>query len=243
MQGGETAMSAPEIITYDGVQLSSAVPGISIIDFEIGAMDIENALTDRNGAAGADFTERRLGTRIVQITVELPFEHDTFFTNYGLLRTWGEKAVPKALTFSSIPGRRLMALSAAFPSLTQKTWYNPILFTMTVPDGYFEQTTPSTANTGTQFTVQGDGPVWPTITHNVSSALTDPQWTIGGKVVKVMGSFSSGTIIIDTARRLATHNGIAQRVSLLTRYQQLQKGQQTIYGPAGGVITWNERWL
>jgi phage-related protein len=101
-------------------------------------------------------------------------------------------------------------------------------------------------NVGTQFTVAGVAPLSLKITHVVSSTLTQPQWTIvNGDYIKLTGTYSSGTIVIDMEHFTVTRNGtpIAADIALTSRFQETPTGSHIVTGPAGGLVEWRERWL
>jgi phage-related protein len=234
------------VVSFDGIGIGSAVQGAQVINIEIGAAGIETRTLDKVFRAGNYFRSRRNTTRPVTVTVELPLDRDTYADNVRRVIEWASSSEPKALMLEVYPGMELYAVLTDVSSFTQKNWWEPVTLTFTANDPYFQDIALTHENVGTQFTVAGDAPVSLKITHVVSSTLTQPQWTIdNGDYIKLTGTYSSGTIVIDMEHFTVTRNGtpIAADIALTSRFQETPTGSHIVTGPAGGLVEWRERWL
>lgn len=238
--------SESTVVTFGGIGLGSAVRGSQVIDVQVGAAGIETQKLDKVFRAGYYFRSRRNTTRTVKITVELPLNRDTYADDVRRLIQWANSDEPKPLALEIYPGMALYATLTGVSDFAQKEWWQPITLTFTALDPYFRDLGVSMQPVNTSFDVKGDAPTTLTITHEITTQLVQPQWTIdNGDYIKLNGTYTSGTIVIDMEHFEVTRNGtpIPQDITPTSRFQETPKGSHTVTGPSGGVVEWTERWL
>lgn len=236
-------------VSYNGVLLQTAIPGAQVIDVAVQPIPIMFTKLDRAAVDGSLLVRRKLLERTVKISVELPLNPALGqFAGYArLLRNWADYGVELPLTLPDYPGKYLNCALTNINDISLKSWHNPVELTFTAYDEpCFLSSTESTASVNASFTVAGDLPVRPVITHVITTALQNPSWSLNqANAISLIGTFESGTITIDMKKGYVRNgsNSLMQYLTGSSRFFELKKGANTITGPSGGTVKWRERWV
>lgn len=235
-------------LKYNNVLLQEAVPDAQVVNVTVQPIPIVFTMLDRVADDGSLPVRRRLDKRTIQVEVELPLSPTvaSYATNARKLRVWAEQQQESPLVLPDYPGKYLNSVLSAMDNFSINEWYKPLKLTFTAfNDPYFNSEEESTGAVGSAIVISGDAPATPTITHEITQALTNPQWTLApGYVIQLAGTYTSGTITIDTKRGYVSKDGVSLMPNLnpASRFYRFPKGGYVITGPAGGTIAWRERW-
>lgn len=235
-------------VNYNGTLLQQAVPGAQVTDIVVQPIPILFTKLDRVADDGNLPVRRRLNERTVQIDVELPLNPKIaqFTENVRKLRAWAESDVELPLILPDYPGKYLNSVLTAIDNISINEWFKPVKMTFTAfNEPFFQSEEESTGTVGAAFIVSGDIPARPKITHTITSPLTNPQWTLApGYVISLSGTYTSGTIVIDTQHGYVSKDGesLMPYLNPASRFYKFKKGGYVIGGPSGGTISWRERW-
>lgn len=235
-------------LKYNNMLLQEAVPGAQVVNVTVQPIPIAFTMLDRVADDGSLPVRRRLDKRQIQVEIELPFSPAVadYATNARKVRVWAESSQESPLVLPDYPGKYLNSVLTAIDNFSLNEWYKPLKLTFTAfNDPYFNSDAESTGAVGSAIVIQGDAPATPTITHQITAALTNPQWTlVPGYVIQLSGTYTSGTIVIDTKKGYVSKDDVSIMPSLspASRFYRFPKGGYVITGPAGGQIAWRERW-
>lgn len=236
-------MSLHESIVFNGIELTSHIPGSHVTSINVGQIEIEHVASARVSRAGSLFSHKRDTTRPISISVELPMDdREGIMRNYNLLRMWADSEQPQPLYLPDHDGYIYCVLDS-MSELNILTWYEPIEVVFIAYDPYFYGL-PRSGDVGTAFYVFGDVSVPFKIECTIEEAVEAPSWLIDDVfTIALTGSVGAGSLVIETERGLVTLNGdsINSQISLATRFKELAPGKHTITGTAG-KISWIERW-
>ncbi len=235
-------------IMYNNVPLQTAVPKAQVTDIIIQPIPIEWKEVARIARHGSWLVRNRMTKRTVIVKVELPLDPSVaaMTTNVRKLRMWAEASEERPLVLPDFPGKYLSCVLTGISNYSITEWYKPVELTFTAfDDPFFVSSVESTGTVGTTFSICGDVPAEPVIEHQISQTLTNPSWKLAtGFTISLVGTFTSGTIRIDTQNGYVSRNGesIMRYLSPSSRFYRFPKGNHVITGPSGGKITWRERW-
>ncbi|MEG2621405.1 MAG: phage tail family protein [Clostridia bacterium] len=236
------------VLSYNGVALQNAVPGARVLDVVVQPLPISVSKLERLMMDGSNFVRKRVMQRTITIELELPLNDavGAYAENARKLRSWAEASEEKELEVPDYPSKKIASILTGISDISINEWYKPVKLTFTAfSEPRFVSLTESEGAVGTQFTVAGDAEVRPKITHVVSSRLSAPEWTLDSShSIRLTGTYSSGTIVIDLEKGYVSRNGssIMTELNQNSRFIGYLKGNHTITGPSGGAIAWRERW-
>jgi len=151
----------------------------------------------------------------------------------------------------------------AYPTSLDADWMDDddelgLTIGMTALDPFFygppilvEQTL--TANAGIAVEPLGNIPAMPLVTMAITGTVTDPALTCGDYLMEIVGTYTTGTIIVDCKRMRATYGGVgiigAMGEDWLTKGFLLTPDSESVAFTATGsysiamAITWRPRYL
>lgn len=236
-------------VQYNGDLLTEAVPNAQVTSIVVQPIPIEYTKLDSANRNGSLLVRRKLASRRITITVELPLEPGVgeYASNARLLRKWAEAPTDRPLILPDYPGKYLSCVLTSMTPITIEQWYKPIELEFTAfSDPYFQDQEISVGSVNSKILIDGDVAVDPVIQHTIIATLTDPVWELAaGYKIILSGTFTAGTITIDTQHGYVSMNDSSLMTALdpSSRFCSLEPGVHTIKGPDGGRITWTERWV
>lgn len=239
------------MVTLDGVEISTAVPQVRIVDIVIGQPVLEVVAPAKALIAGSRFVRRRYSTREVVVTLDLSIQDvTTREAARKALLAWCDHDTPVWLQLDAVTGKHLVVTCSSLPEFSIGQWWlSDLQIKFTALDPYFIDDAAHTANVGAAFTVGGQGPALTTIQQTLSAGLTAPAWSLdAGESVFLTGSFNAGDVLkLDMEARCVELNNdpSMDRVLRSSRFFELAPGAHTVAGANGaaGTVSWFERYL
>lgn len=235
-------------VTFDGIPIGLVVPYANVLDIRIGAPKIETTTIVPGISSGLLFSRNRFSSRVIEVEIELPLDKESFPENVRAIRAWAASSEPKRLIISAYKDKYIMAICTNLNDISLKQYWKPIVVKFECMEAYFVSISPFSAQIGSPFSIQGDAEPDVLISYSLGTAgkLNSPQWQFDSdRILKLNTTVTGGNVLIDLKRQSIYRGDISlmQYVTLSSRFPALKPGQHTITGPAGGTITWHERWL
>lgn len=193
-------------MNFNGVDMPN---GFGITSLTVSTPKVDTRTLDIPTRRGLIRAGGKFGNRTVQVTLVMESGTNTEnIAKLGELYDWLQTDEPKPLYLPDITGAYLLAECDTYPpmDLNKPAEEFEIAFTCHQPE--FISASESSAEVNSRFTIGGSLPVWPTIRQTITTAITDPMWTMDtGEIIKLSGEVGAGKLVIDCEKEIATLDG------------------------------------
>ena len=234
------------ILNYNGNDLPA---GIGVLGWSVASPTVSPRVMDVPGVRGKIRTGGKLGSRSVTIRMVLP--GDTAAARIAALDAlngWCHAEAPKPLYLPGRADRYLLAECDGYaqpdPGASGEEF--EVSFLCHCPD-YIAASEQSAQGL---FSVGGTVSTPIRMEQTLSSALTDPVWTIDGaaRTIRLSGEVDAGLLVIDSEKGAVTLDGvdISDQATLDSDLHFfLEPGSHAVTAPTGVTanIYWRNRWI